>query len=63
MFRKRLAIADRDTRCGAFKRSMTEALPIKDTRQRWLNRAVLDIGLASLFSDWSHEIATTVLPT
>jgi MFS family permease len=29
---------------------------------RWLNRAVLGIGLASLFSDWSHEIATTVLP-
>ncbi|MGA3163122.1 MAG: MFS transporter [Verrucomicrobiota bacterium] len=30
--------------------------------QRWLNRTVLGIGLASLFSDWSHEIATTVLP-
>ena len=30
---------------------------------RWLNRTVLGIGLASLFSDWSHEIATTVLPT
>jgi MFS family permease len=29
---------------------------------RWLNRTVLGIGLASLFSDWSHEIATTVLP-
>ncbi len=29
----------------------------------WLNRTVLGIGLASLFSDWSHEIATTVLPT
>ena len=32
-------------------------------RMRWLNRTVLGIGLASLFSDWSHEIATTVLPT
>ncbi len=31
--------------------------------KRWLNRTVLGIGLASLFSDWSHEIATTVLPT
>lgn len=31
-------------------------------RPRWLNRTVLGIGLASLFSDWSHEIATTVLP-
>ena len=28
----------------------------------WLNRTVLGIGLASLFSDWSHEMATTVLP-
>ena len=32
-------------------------------RPRWLNRTVLGIGLASLFSDWSHEIATTLLPT
>ena len=30
--------------------------------QHWLNRTVLGIGLASLFSDWSHEIATTILP-
>jgi len=30
--------------------------------QRWLNRTVLGIGLASLFSDWSHEMATTILP-
>src|SRR5256714_12748488 len=30
---------------------------------RWLNRTVLGIGLASLLSDWSHETATTVLPT
>src|SRR5215831_9674022 len=32
------------------------------TKLRWLNRTVLGIGLASLFSDWSHEIATTVMP-
>ena len=31
-------------------------------RSRWLNRTVLGIGLASLFSDWSHEIATAVMP-
>jgi len=31
--------------------------------KRWLNRTVLGVGLASLFSDWSHEIATAVLPT
>ena len=24
------------------------------TGPRWLNRTVLGIGLASLFSDWSH---------
>src|SRR5881227_3884293 len=29
---------------------------------RWLNRTVLGIGLASLFSDTSHEIATTIMP-
>ena len=28
----------------------------------WLNRTVLGIGLTSLFSDWSHETATAVLP-
>ena len=32
------------------------------TRPRWLNRTVLGIGLASLFSDWSHEMATAVMP-
>src|SRR5689334_15112358 len=32
-------------------------------KPRWLNRTVLGVGLASLFSDWSHEIATAVLPT
>ncbi|HPA19558.1 MAG TPA: MFS transporter [Verrucomicrobiae bacterium] len=29
---------------------------------RWLNRTVVGIGLASLFSDWSHEIATVAMP-
>ena len=40
----------------------TETPPPSGSRARWLNRTVLGIGLASLFSDWSHEIATTVLP-
>jgi MFS family permease len=31
-------------------------------RARWLNRTVLGVGLASLFSDWAHETATAVLP-
>lgn len=28
----------------------------------WLNRTVLGVGVTSLLSDWSHEIATAVLP-
>src|ERR1051325_7097215 len=31
-------------------------------KRRWLSRSVLGIGLTSLFSDWSHETATAVLP-
>ena len=31
-------------------------------KQPWLNRTVLGVGLTSLFSDWSHETATAVLP-
>src|SRR5438067_951978 len=31
-------------------------------KQSWLNRTVLGLGLTSLFSDWSHETATAVLP-
>lgn len=32
-------------------------------RPRWLNRTVIGVGLTSLLSDWSHETATTLLPT
>ncbi|HUE54637.1 MAG TPA: MFS transporter [Candidatus Udaeobacter sp.] len=31
-------------------------------RSSWLNRTVLGVGLTSLFSDWSHETATAILP-
>jgi MFS family permease len=31
-------------------------------KQPWLSRTVLGVGLTSLFSDWSHETATAVLP-
>lgn len=31
--------------------------------RHWLNRTVVGIGLASLCSDWSHEIASAVLPS
>ena len=32
------------------------------SKQPWLTRGVLGIGLASLFSDWGHEAATAILP-
>ena len=37
---------------------MADSAPQKN----WLNRTVLGIGLTSLFSDWSHETATAILP-
>jgi MFS family permease len=37
-------------------------MPDAPQNQHWLNRTVLGIGLTSLFSDWSHETATAVLP-
>jgi MFS family permease len=37
--------------------------PASSPRLRWLNRTVLGIGLASLCSDFSHEVATALLPT
>jgi MFS family permease len=33
-----------------------------EKRSGWLNRNVLGLGLTSLFSDWSHEMTTAVLP-
>src|ERR1700677_3434010 len=33
------------------------------SRKGGLTRGVLGIGLASLFSDWGHEAATSILPT
>jgi MFS family permease len=36
--------------------------PASPSRPRWLNRTVVGVGLASLFSDWSHETATAVMP-
>ena len=36
--------------------------PSSPKSNRWLNRTVLGIGLASLFSDWAHETATAILP-
>jgi MFS family permease len=40
----------------------TESHPEPSSKQPWLTRGVLGIGLASLFSDWGHEAATAILP-
>jgi MFS family permease len=37
-------------------------MPESPQNKSWLNRTVLGVGLTSLFSDWSHETATAVLP-
>lgn len=37
-------------------------MPPSPPKTSWLNRTVLGVGLTSLFSDWSHETATAVLP-
>jgi MFS family permease len=36
---------------------------MRDKKQGWLNRNIAGMGLASLFSDMSHEMTTAVLPT
>jgi MFS family permease len=37
--------------------------PAADTAPKgWMNRNILGMGLASLFSDWNHEMATAILP-
>lgn len=37
-------------------------MPARTEEKSWLNRTVLGVGLTSLFSDWSHETATSILP-
>jgi len=37
-------------------------MPESPQSPSWLNRTVLGVGLTSLFSDWSHETATAILP-
>jgi MFS family permease len=41
---------------------MADARDTSTSSTRWLTRGVLGIGLASLFSDWGHEAATSILP-
>src|SRR5271154_3093793 len=41
---------------------MDELPPRASENKSWLNRTVLGVGLTSLFSDWSHETATSILP-
>jgi len=37
-------------------------MPDSTQNKPWLSRTVFGVGLTSLFSDWSHETATAVLP-
>jgi len=40
----------------------SEKTSAQNSSAGWLNRTVLGVGVTSLFSDWSHEIATAILP-
>lgn len=40
----------------------SEKTSARNSSSGWLNRTVLGVGVTSLFSDWSHEIATAILP-
>lgn len=40
-----------------------ETNPHATEKKPWLTAGVLGIGLASLFSDWGHEAATSLLPS
>jgi MFS family permease len=40
----------------------SQKTPAQNSSSGWLNRTVLGVGVTSLFSDWSHEIATAILP-
>jgi MFS family permease len=40
----------------------SDKTPTQNSSSNWLNRTVLGVGVTSLFSDWSHEIATAILP-
>jgi MFS family permease len=37
-------------------------MPQNSANRSWLNATVLGVGITSLLSDWSHEIATAILP-
>lgn len=37
-------------------------MPDRSANDHWLNRTTVGVGLTSLFSDWSHEMASTILP-
>src|SRR5579862_9501499 len=42
--------------------SERSSAPSSSSPKRWLTRCVMGVGLASLFSDWGHEAATSILP-
>jgi MFS family permease len=42
--------------------SEPSSAPLSSSPKRWRTPGVMGIGLASLFSDWGHEAATSILP-
>ena len=42
--------------------SESSSASLSSTPKHWLTRGAMGIGLASLFSDWGHEAATSILP-
>ena len=55
--------ADIDTLTKLNPTAANSPIMTEPTEQKsWLNQTVLGVGLTSLFSDWSHETATAVLP-
>jgi MFS family permease len=51
-----------DKRSGVDSVTDTSGGAQNDKKSGWLNSTVLGVGLTSLASDWSHEMATAVLP-
>ena len=49
--------------CCGKTNAMNDGKVAASSRNHWLNSTVLGIGLASLFSDVGHEMATAAMPT
>src|SRR5579863_4451982 len=52
----------RETIGGKVADANSPTTSTQNSSSGWLNRTVLGVGVTCLFSDWSHEIATAILP-